>query len=72
VSRKISRLWVFDDIASAAFQNPSLTTVRQPLRMMGVTAARILLERLKAVKTQGRSLWSPNLLFVNLPALQEI
>jgi DNA-binding LacI/PurR family transcriptional regulator len=36
----------FDDIASAAFQNPSLTTVRQPLRMMGMTAARILLERL--------------------------
>jgi len=36
----------FDDIASAAFQNPSLTTVRQPLRMMGMAAARILLERL--------------------------
>jgi len=36
----------FDDINSAAFQNPSLTTVRQPLQKMGVTAARILLERL--------------------------
>ncbi|HLJ29778.1 MAG TPA: LacI family DNA-binding transcriptional regulator [Candidatus Angelobacter sp.] len=40
----------FDDIASAAFQNPSLTTVRQPLRMMGTTAARILLERLNGGK----------------------
>ncbi len=36
----------FDDILSAAFQNPSLTTVRQPLRRMGETAGRILLERL--------------------------
>ncbi len=36
----------FDDILSAAFQNPSLTTVRQPLRQMGETASEILLERL--------------------------
>lgn len=36
----------FDDINSAAFQNPSLTTVRQPLQSMGMTAARILVERL--------------------------
>lgn len=35
----------FDDILSAAFQNPGLTTVRQPLREMGETAGRILLER---------------------------
>ncbi len=36
----------FDDIQSAAFQNPRLTTVRQPLREMGEQAARILVERL--------------------------
>ena len=30
----------FDDIQSAAFQNPSLTTIRQPLRNMGEIAAR--------------------------------
>ncbi len=36
----------FDDIQGAAFQNPGLTTVRQPLRKMGETAGRILLERL--------------------------
>jgi len=32
----------FDDIHSAAFQNPSLTTVRQPLRRMGVIPAETL------------------------------
>lgn len=41
----------FDDIASAAFHNPGLTTVRQPLRQMGETASRILLDRL----ADGRS-----------------
>jgi len=38
----------FDDIQSAAFQNPALTTVRQPLRDMGVTAAKTLLQRINA------------------------
>jgi len=33
----------FDDIRSAAFSTPALTTVRTPLREMGHTAARILL-----------------------------
>ena len=36
----------FDDIQSAAFQNPGLTTVRQPLFEMGELATKILLERL--------------------------
>src|SRR6202790_3683407 len=38
----------FDDIESAAFQNPALTTVRQPLRQMGVIAAETLLQRINA------------------------
>jgi DNA-binding LacI/PurR family transcriptional regulator len=38
----------FDDIQAAAFQNPSLTTIRQPLRDMGATSARILLRRIRA------------------------
>jgi LacI family transcriptional regulator len=38
----------FDDIQSAAFQNPGLTTVRQPLRQMGVVAAETLLQRITA------------------------
>jgi DNA-binding LacI/PurR family transcriptional regulator len=37
----------FDDIQSAAYHNPSLTTIRQPLYNMGITAARILLQRIR-------------------------
>jgi len=37
-----------DYIQSAAFQNPALTTVRQPLRQMGVMAAETLLRRINA------------------------
>jgi LacI family transcriptional regulator len=36
----------FDDIQSAAFQNPALTTVRQPLRKMGLVAAEMVLRRI--------------------------
>ena len=36
----------FDDIQSAAYQNPGLTTVRQPLRQMGEVAAETLLQRI--------------------------
>jgi LacI family transcriptional regulator len=38
----------FDDIQSAAYQNPALTTVRQPMREMGVIAAETLLQRITA------------------------
>jgi len=38
----------FDDIQSAGYQNPGLTTVRQPLRQMGVIAAETLLSRISA------------------------
>jgi DNA-binding LacI/PurR family transcriptional regulator len=37
----------FDDIQSAAFQNPGLTTVRQPLRKMGAIAAETLLRSVR-------------------------
>jgi LacI family transcriptional regulator len=37
----------FDDIPSAAYHTPSLTTIRQPLRRMGEIAAQTLLERLR-------------------------
>ncbi len=36
----------FDDIASAVFQNPPLTTVRQPLRKMGRMAAQAVLNQI--------------------------
>lgn len=35
----------FDDIPSAAFQNPPLTTIRQPLQTMGTLAVEHLLQR---------------------------
>jgi DNA-binding LacI/PurR family transcriptional regulator len=41
----------FDDIQGAAFHNPSLTTIRQPLYQMGTTAARILLQRIRLQAT---------------------
>ncbi len=37
----------FDDIQAAAFMNPPLTTVRQPLHHMGDLAAKTLLRRIK-------------------------
>lgn len=37
----------FDDIQGAAYHNPSLTTIRQPLHSMGTHAARILLQRIR-------------------------
>jgi LacI family transcriptional regulator len=37
----------FDDIQGAAFHNPSLSTIRQPLHNMGISSARILLDRLQ-------------------------
>jgi DNA-binding LacI/PurR family transcriptional regulator len=37
----------FDDIQSAAYHNPSLTTIRQPLHQMGMIAARTLLQRVR-------------------------
>jgi DNA-binding LacI/PurR family transcriptional regulator len=41
----------FDDIQSAEFQVPSLTTIRQPLQEMGSTAARMLLKKLHGETT---------------------
>lgn len=40
----------FDDIPGAAFNTPSLTTVRQPLSRMGQVAAQSLLERIEGKK----------------------
>jgi DNA-binding LacI/PurR family transcriptional regulator len=41
----------FDDIQGAAFHNPSLTTIRQPMGEMGTVAARILLQRIRSQAT---------------------
>lgn len=47
----------FDDVQSAAFQNPGLTTVRQPLRTMGILAAQTALQQIAApTATHARQL----------------
>jgi LacI family transcriptional regulator, galactose operon repressor len=46
----------FDDIQNAAFINPTLTTVRQPLIKMGELAARTLLDRI-----EGREKYVPEI-----------
>jgi DNA-binding LacI/PurR family transcriptional regulator len=43
----------FDDVQSAAFQNPGLTTVRQPLQKMGVLAAQTLLKQILLPRNNG-------------------
>ena len=51
----------FDDISSAAYQNPRLTTVHQPLREMGEIAARTLLRRLAGEETAADLTVEPQL-----------
>lgn len=46
----------FDDIQVAAFNTPSLTTVRQPLIRMGTIAAQILLERIENKRQEPREI----------------
>jgi LacI family transcriptional regulator len=43
----------FDDILSASFQNPALTTVRQPLQRMGQVAAETVLSRITRPSAQS-------------------
>jgi LacI family transcriptional regulator len=43
----------FDDIKEAAFQTPSLTTIRQPLHQMGELAVQLLLQQLRSAETQA-------------------
>jgi DNA-binding LacI/PurR family transcriptional regulator len=45
----------FDDIKSAAYQRPSLTTIRQPLREIGKTAVTHLLKRITDKSESSRS-----------------
>jgi len=51
----------FDDLPVAAWTNPALTTVRQPIVEKGRIAARLLVQRL-----QGRPVQSPSPLATKL------
>jgi LacI family transcriptional regulator len=52
----------FDDVNSAAFQNPSLTTIRQPLQKMAEIAAQTLLDRLNGKEVPKEILVEPELI----------
>jgi LacI family transcriptional regulator len=45
----------FDDIKEAAFQTPSLTTIRQPLHQMGALAVKTLLQQLRPSNNREHS-----------------
>lgn len=51
----------FDDINSAAFQIPSLTTVRQPLDKMGALAGEILVQRIQGAPDPVEVMVDPEL-----------
>ena len=47
----------FDDIAEAAYFSPALTTVRQPLRELGILAVQTLLAQIEgAVRSRFRAI----------------
>ena len=52
----------FDDIQSSAYQVPSLTTIRQPLRTMGMRAAEALLKKLSGKATPDMIRVNPELI----------
>lgn len=54
----------FDDVLSAAYQKPSLTTVRQPLREMGNKGAQMLLEMIarSEYKAPSETIMAPELI----------
>lgn len=51
----------FDDINSAAFQIPSLTTVRQPLDKMGALAGEVLIQRIQGAPDPVELMVDPEL-----------
>lgn len=58
----------FDDIPMAEHTEPPLTTVRQPTRQMGETAARLLLSHLGGTATPDGPVVLPTELVVRLSA----
>ena len=52
----------FDDIESAAYYVPSLTTVQQPLAAMGATAAELLLKKIRGEQVDSIVLVEPVLI----------
>ena len=51
----------WDDIPAAALVTPALTTVRQPMRELGATAAALLTERISAGRRTPRHVLLPTM-----------
>jgi LacI family transcriptional regulator len=51
----------FDDIQTAAYMGPALTTIRQPLQDMAATAARMIIDTKEGRKSQKRVILSTSL-----------
>jgi DNA-binding LacI/PurR family transcriptional regulator len=51
----------FDDIPAAEFYTPSLTTIKQPLHEMGMTAATLLLKKIEGAKLPESKRIAPQL-----------
>ncbi|HEU4323993.1 MAG TPA: LacI family DNA-binding transcriptional regulator [Roseiflexaceae bacterium] len=54
----------FDNLPTAQYANPPLTTVNQPITEMGATAVRVLIERIKNTRYDHRQLRLPTHLVV--------
>ena len=52
----------YDDVQSAAYHVPSLTTIRQPLQKMGEIAAQTLLAKLMGIATEDLMQVEPELI----------
>jgi LacI family transcriptional regulator len=54
----------FDDLPAAAYANPPLTTVRQPISELGATAVRVLIEQIESADTAPSLVRLPTTLVV--------
>jgi LacI family transcriptional regulator len=54
----------WDDIALSEHVGPGITTVRQPLRQLGATAARLLFERIRGDRTEPHHVLLPTALVI--------
>ena len=52
----------FDDVTVASYFVPSLTTIRQPLKEMGATAATLLLQKIRGEHTRSLVKIEPELI----------
>ena len=55
----------FDDVQTAAYMGPALTTVRQPLQNMAAAAVRMIIDKSHGRPIQNRSIYPTTLIVRN-------